>query len=176
MSHHHIHVEIVGVPVLVNQHDFASRAVAGICLRHADAVGSDALNGLGAKILLFGELVEGSTVARRRRDEICRLSCGRMVYRSGYVHVPIGIKVGIVPGLRVIEMNAYGGWCSGKVRRHKRTENIVDSAPAIPARVPEGLETLNLSIRPDDRSVYLDDAGERRIRYRSDEDTGYILG
>ncbi len=52
---------------------------------------SYALNGLSTEILFFGELVEGSAITCWGRDEICRLGSGRMVYRAGYVDVPIGI-------------------------------------------------------------------------------------
>jgi len=103
MFDHHIHVEILGVPILVYKHDFASAAAAG-------------------------------------------------------------------------KMNAYGRRRTGKVSRHKRTEHVVDSASAISGSIPDGLKTLNLSISLDDRTVYLDDPGERRIGYRSNEDAACTLG
>src|SRR6202011_614532 len=93
-----------------------------------------------------------------------------MIYCAGHVDVVVRVEIGVVPGLRVIEMNAYGRRCTGKVSRHKRTEHVVDSAPAISGSVPSGHETLNFSIRLDDRTVYPDDPSERRIGYRSNKD------
>src|ERR1700688_271479 len=99
-----------------------------------------------------------------------------MIHRARRVGVLVWVKIGVVPGLRVIEMDAYGGRRTGKVSRHKRTEDVVDSAPAIPGSVPDGPEALNFAIRPDDRAVHLDNTGEWRIGYRSNEDAACTLG
>src|ERR1700757_3464478 len=99
-----------------------------------------------------------------------------MIHRARRVDVPVGGEVGVISGLRVIEMNPYRGRRTGKVSRHKRTEDVVDPAPAIPGSVPDGLEILHLSIRPDGGTFDLDDPGERRIGYWSNEDAARALG
>src|SRR6202041_2546853 len=105
---------------------------------------------VGAEIFCFGELVEGSTAARRRGDEIRRLVRRGMIHCTRLVGALLRIEISVVSRLRVVKVDPQDRGCAANRGRLKRSKYVVDPAPAVAGDVPDGLEIDDTAVRLND--------------------------
>src|ERR1700722_5119181 len=98
-----------------------------------------------------------------------------MIHRSRRIDFAVGIKGGIVPGLRVVNMNSHDRRWATFRGRHKLSKNIVDAALTITRNIACSLQIGDRTVIANRRTLYDNHPGKGRIGYGSKKDSAYIL-